>query len=225
MARHNIEGSAGCEIMPALYDRARDWVVASKKRYDCFLGTDLDLLLRSHRINTLLITGVNTNSCILATVAAANVRDYAPGAALRAEFASPEPAFPTSALDGRLTPKEPVLGVTVEGEARAYPVERARERGIVHDTVGDVAIVLLSEGAGTAIRAYRSGALEVTALDASSVDLIAIGDDGGDGTRWFVQEGALVNTTNGRRYEALPRSELYWFAWAQTHPATSIWGQ
>ena len=76
--RHNIEGSAGCEIMPALYDGARDWVVAGKKRYDCFLGTDLDLLLRSHRINTLLITGVNTNSCILATVAAANVRDYAP---------------------------------------------------------------------------------------------------------------------------------------------------
>ena len=41
------------------------------------LATDLDFLLRSHGINTLLITGVNTNSCVLATTTAANVRDYA----------------------------------------------------------------------------------------------------------------------------------------------------
>ena len=55
----------------------RDFIVNTKKRYDCFLGTDLDFLLRSHGINTLLITGVNTNSCVLATTTAANVRDYA----------------------------------------------------------------------------------------------------------------------------------------------------
>lgn len=76
--RHNLEGSVGCEIIPELFDRDKDWVVDTKKRYDCFLGTDLDFVLRSHGINTLLITGVNTNSCVLCTVAAANVRDYAP---------------------------------------------------------------------------------------------------------------------------------------------------
>ena len=76
--RHNLEGSVGCEIIPELHDRARDWVVDTKKRYDCFLGTDLDFVLRSHGVNTLLITGINTNSCVLATVCAANVRDYAP---------------------------------------------------------------------------------------------------------------------------------------------------
>ncbi len=76
--RHNLQGSVGCEIIPSLYDEERDWVVDTKKRYDCFVGTDLDFLLRSHGINTLLITGVNTNSCVLCTVAAANVRDYAP---------------------------------------------------------------------------------------------------------------------------------------------------
>jgi biuret amidohydrolase len=54
-----------------------DFVVSTKKRYDCFVGTDLDFLLRSHGVNTLLITGVNTNSCVLATTTAANVRDYA----------------------------------------------------------------------------------------------------------------------------------------------------
>jgi nicotinamidase-related amidase len=73
--RHNLLGGPGCATMPQLLDPT-DWVVATKKRYDCFLGTDLELLLRTHGINTLLVTGVNTNSCVLATVAAANVRDY-----------------------------------------------------------------------------------------------------------------------------------------------------
>jgi len=74
--RHNIIGGPGCTVMPQLLD-SRDFIVNTKKRYDCFLGTDLDFLLHSHGVNTLLITGVNTNSCVLATTTAANVRDYA----------------------------------------------------------------------------------------------------------------------------------------------------
>ena len=75
--RHNIIGMPGGEIMPGLYDTARDWVVNTKKRYNCFVATDLDLLLRSHGINTLIVTGVNTNSCVLSTVTAACSMDYA----------------------------------------------------------------------------------------------------------------------------------------------------
>lgn len=74
--RHNLIGRPGCTVMPELFDD-RDWVVDTKKRYDCFIGTDLDFVLKTHGINTLLITGVNTNSCVLATTTAANVRDYA----------------------------------------------------------------------------------------------------------------------------------------------------
>jgi biuret amidohydrolase len=75
--RHNLEGLPGCEIIPELLDTERDWVVDTKKRYDCFVGTDLDFVLRTHGINTVLLTGVNTNSCVLATATSANVRDYA----------------------------------------------------------------------------------------------------------------------------------------------------
>lgn len=74
--RHNLMELPGCMIMPGL-QQPQDWVVDSKKRYDCFVGTDLDFVLRSHGINTLVITGVNTNSCVLSTVTAACSRDYA----------------------------------------------------------------------------------------------------------------------------------------------------
>lgn len=74
--KHNLTGSPGCTILPQVHAPG-DWMVDTKKRYDCFVGTDLDFLLRSHSINTLLVTGVNTNSCVLSTVAAACSRDYA----------------------------------------------------------------------------------------------------------------------------------------------------
>jgi ureidoacrylate peracid hydrolase len=74
--RHNLMSLPGCNVMPGLQD-PRDWVVDTKKRYDCFIGTDLDFMLRAHGVNTLVVTGVNTNSCVLSTVAAACSRDYA----------------------------------------------------------------------------------------------------------------------------------------------------
>ena len=76
IAEHNLEGLPGLELMPGLLGTG-DLVVATKKRYDCFIGTDLDITLRSHGIGTVVILGVNTNSCVLATSVAASVRDYA----------------------------------------------------------------------------------------------------------------------------------------------------
>jgi nicotinamidase-related amidase len=61
--------------MPGLL-KVGDSVVDTKKRYDCFVGTDLDFRLKALGINTIFMTGINTNSCVLATAIAANVRDY-----------------------------------------------------------------------------------------------------------------------------------------------------
>lgn len=73
---HQLPGSPGLELMPEVYEAEYDIVVDTKKRYDCFAATDLDHALRSRSIETLLLTGVNTNSCVLATTVAANTRDY-----------------------------------------------------------------------------------------------------------------------------------------------------
>jgi nicotinamidase-related amidase len=75
--RHNLMGLPGCEIIPELYDASSDWVVNTKKRYNCFVATDLEFVLQKHGINTVLLTGVNTNSCVLSTATSACSRDYA----------------------------------------------------------------------------------------------------------------------------------------------------
>ena len=153
------------------------------------------------------------------------VRDYTPGAGLRDEPRSEAPEFPLSALDARLSAETLVLGATIDGVARAYSTEVLRTRGITHDILSGVSVVLITEGPNSAIRVYRSGGLELSVLSEGESGLIATGDDGGDGTRWFVQEDALVSTTDGRRYDSIATDEFYWFAWAQTHPKTTIWNQ
>jgi nicotinamidase-related amidase len=72
---HNLENSKGLELMPRIFEDG-DYIVTTKKRYNCFLYTDLKFLLDSMEIDTLLITGVNTNSCVLATSTHASCLDY-----------------------------------------------------------------------------------------------------------------------------------------------------
>jgi nicotinamidase-related amidase len=76
IAEHNLDWLPGVELMPGIY-RDGDAVVDAKKRYDCFLGTDLELVLQAGGHDALLVVGVNTNSCVIATSIQASVRDYA----------------------------------------------------------------------------------------------------------------------------------------------------
>lgn len=75
-SRHNLAGSPGTQIIPELHD-PRDVVVRDKKRYNCFLGTNLDFVLRRRLgADTLILAGVNTTSCVLCTAFEATNRDY-----------------------------------------------------------------------------------------------------------------------------------------------------
>ncbi len=72
---HNIVGSPGTEIIPSLY-RPGDYVIENKKRLDCFMGTDLEMLLRTHNVRTTVLMGINTNTCVLNTAFTAFNQDF-----------------------------------------------------------------------------------------------------------------------------------------------------
>ncbi|MFQ5693647.1 MAG: cysteine hydrolase [Nitrospinota bacterium] len=74
---HNIEGSRLTEIIPSLYDAENDYVVDNKKRLNCFTNTDLEHLLRILGVKTVVLTGINTNTCVLNTAFSAFDRDFA----------------------------------------------------------------------------------------------------------------------------------------------------
>lgn len=51
-------------------------IVVVKHRYDAFVATDLDLVLRSNAVRTVVLTGVSTHVCVETTARSAFVRDY-----------------------------------------------------------------------------------------------------------------------------------------------------
>jgi len=73
---HNLMGGPGSEIIPELHD-PRDVVVRSKKRYSVFQPTDLEFVLR-HRlgIDTVILAGINTTTCVLCAGFEATNRDF-----------------------------------------------------------------------------------------------------------------------------------------------------
>lgn len=73
---HCIEGTRGSEIVDGLTPGETDYLVTSKRRYDAFLGTELDVLLRCLRVDNLIITGVCTDICVTATTHHARNLDY-----------------------------------------------------------------------------------------------------------------------------------------------------
>src|SRR5690625_4705150 len=66
VAEHQLADGPGVEVMPTLI-KDGDFTIDTKKRYNCFKETDLDFLLKSLGVDTLFVTGVNMNSCVLAT--------------------------------------------------------------------------------------------------------------------------------------------------------------
>lgn len=74
--KHNIEGSPGTQVIPDLWDD-RDIRVDTKKRYSSYLGTDLEFVLRSRLgVDTVVLCGVNTNTCVMCAAFETTNRDF-----------------------------------------------------------------------------------------------------------------------------------------------------
>jgi biuret amidohydrolase len=73
---HCVEGTTGLDLADGLGVEAGDPLIRSKRRYDAFQGTDLDLVLRTRGVENLLVAGVCTDICVIATVQHARNLDY-----------------------------------------------------------------------------------------------------------------------------------------------------
>lgn len=72
---HAVVGTWGNRVIDELSPEENE-IVVPKRRFSGFYGTDLDLVLRENEINTLVITGVLTNICVLYTATDAYQRGY-----------------------------------------------------------------------------------------------------------------------------------------------------
>ena len=72
---HCIEGADDTELEPCLTPVDGDYFI-SKRRYSCFFGTDLEILLRGLKVNMLILAGELTDVCVHYTFVDAHQRDY-----------------------------------------------------------------------------------------------------------------------------------------------------
>jgi nicotinamidase-related amidase len=70
-----VFGDPATEPVPRLL-RGNGEVVVTKKRVSAFAGSDLELVLRSNNVTTLVLTGIATSGVVLSTVREGADRDY-----------------------------------------------------------------------------------------------------------------------------------------------------
>ena len=72
---HLLEGDTGTEIADEVGMRSDDYFI-TKRRYSCFFGTDLEILLKGLKAQTLILIGGLTDVCVHYTFVDAHQHDY-----------------------------------------------------------------------------------------------------------------------------------------------------
>ncbi|MGI9606473.1 MAG: cysteine hydrolase family protein [Acidimicrobiales bacterium] len=72
---HLLEGDPGTNVDPVLGMRDDDYFIR-KRRYSCFFGTELEILLKGLGANTLILVGGHTDVCVHYTFVDGHQHDY-----------------------------------------------------------------------------------------------------------------------------------------------------
>jgi biuret amidohydrolase len=72
---HCLEGDEATELADGLSPRPDEYLIR-KRRYSAFFATELELVLKSHGVRTLVLAGALTDVCVHYTFADAHQHDY-----------------------------------------------------------------------------------------------------------------------------------------------------
>jgi nicotinamidase-related amidase len=72
---HCLEGDEATELADGLSPRPDEYLIR-KRRYSAFFATELELVLKSHGVRTLVLVGALTDVCVHYTFADAHQHDY-----------------------------------------------------------------------------------------------------------------------------------------------------
>jgi hypothetical protein len=179
--------------------------------------------------------GFPAGRVLTASTGAARVYGATPYAGYESR-ARPSASFFPGAADPRLPAKERVLGVRVGRESRAYPFARLRRAGALADRIGGREVVTLwSAGTVSPVdtpliaegRDVGAAAAYSPVLDGDRFDFEAAPGgfrDRQTGSIWSVLGTAVSGPLAGRRLEPVEQTVAFWFAWAASVPATTVYG-
>jgi hypothetical protein len=163
-------------------------------------------------------------------------RDYGRNPYVGYDRVDQNPFLFRGSIDGRLSPMERVVTVSIEAEAVAYAYSELEKVGVVHDEVGGVPIVVFWQpGVASALDAgfidegRNIGATGVFSPSLDGQELtFELGDEGSiadreTGSTWSIIGLATSGPLEGERLEPIGHGDHFWFAWAAFEPDTRIW--
>lgn len=118
--------------------------------------------------------------------------------------------------DKRLPQNEEIIGLSLAGEARAYPLARLRQTPIINDEVGDVPITLVYQPENGRVRVFRRPSPAQT-LAVQNGFLATAG-----GTIRWDHRGQPVTAT-AEPLPPLQFERVWWGGWYEFHPDTTIY--
>ena len=149
-----------------------------------------------------------------------------PEAIYFAYFNDPATMFPVPDRDDGLTTKDIVLGVQLNGAAKAYASNALRIHRIINDVVGGEDIVVVGSATSEGARAYYRGGRTfqlVTGDDVAVTLRLPSKLVDADGVEWQVTEEYLVSTADeSEKLARIPTHMSFWFGWFQFHPDTEL---
>ena len=128
--------------------------------------------------------------------------------------------------DARLDRKEYVVGLLVEGQAKAYGFTQLNDHPVVNDNVAGRDVVVTFDpqsGTGSVFNRVADGrTLTFTLLESSATDGPQMVDEE-TGTHWHLLSGeAVEGSLKGTILEPLHTNYSFWFAWKDYYPDTEI---
>ena len=134
------------------------------------------------------------------------------------------PVTTSVALDKSLEPRTLVIGVTVNGVPKAYPLDALVKQSLIIDDVGGVPIFIVLGDDKRSVRAFERTVddrkLEFFVKPGSG-SLIMV--DAETGTEWDFTGKATSGALNGRQLKKISILNDYWFDWTTYNPRTSVY--
>ena len=121
--------------------------------------------------------------------------------------------------DARLDDRDIVVGIVVDGKAKAYLEDAILNDEILNDVVGDAPVLVFVEPVSTQIKFFRrlTGDTSLT-FELNDSGLV----DSETGTTWNFDGLATSGPIAGTQLVEIAGLPSYWFAWVSFHPETEL---
>jgi len=134
------------------------------------------------------------------------------------------PVATSVAIDKTLELRTLVIGVTVNGVAKAYPFDALVKQNLVLDKVGGVPIFIVLGDDKRSVRAFESS------IDGRHLEFFLKPDtstfamvDAETGSEWDFTGKATRGQLNGRQLKQISILNDYWFDWVSYNPKTIVY--